>query len=36
MADDGEKLKLRNPSKGAKSKVWQYFGCKDKNKDKAT
>ena len=36
MANDGEKLKLRNPSKGTKSKVWQYFGYKDENKDKAT
>ena len=29
-------LKLRNPSKGTKSKVWQYFGYKDENKEKAT
>ena len=36
MTDDGEKLQLRNPSKGTKSKVWQYFGYKDENKDKAT
>ena len=36
MADDGEKLQLRNPSKGTKSKVWQFFGYKDENKDKST
>ena len=36
MDDDGEKLKLCDPSKCTKSKVWQYFGYKDENKDKAT
>ena len=36
MANDSEKLKLHNQSKGTKSKVWQYFGYNDENKDKAT
>ena len=27
-------LNSSNPSKGTKSKVWQYFGYKDENKDK--
>ena len=29
-------LKLRNPSKITKSKVWQYFGYKDENMEKGT
>ena len=35
MDDDGKNL-LRDLSKCTKSKVWQYIGYKDKNKDKAT
>ena len=36
MADDGKKTSTPYPSKGTKSKVWQYFEYKDENKDKAT